>query len=87
MSSQDVPATPNQSKILARSEASNLPAKFSSGKSELKSLLMPAKGLLNCAPRIIGNGPVLTTGLSSDAMGFTTSLFSFASSSETPGHA
>lgn len=86
MSSQDVPETPDRSKNLVRLEVSNLPVKFSSGKSELKSLLIPASGLLNGAPRIIGNGPVLTTGLSSDAIEFTTSPFPFASSSATPGH-
>ena len=78
---------PNQSKILHDLEMVDLPAKFSSGKSELKSLLIPAKGLLNGAPRMTGKGPVLTTGLSSGTIGFATPAhFSFASSSATPGH-
>ena len=87
MSSQDVPWILGQPKMLGWFAASDSPAKFSSGKSELKSLLIPARGLLNGAPRITGKGPVLTTGLSSEAIGFATpSLFSFASSSATPGH-
>lgn len=84
-----VPGCPWDAELVksASIRGSDSPAKFSSGNSELKSLLIPAKGLLNGAPRMTGKGPVLTTGLSSDAIGFATpSALSFASSSATPGH-